>query len=146
MNNKITELQSKAEELKKQHDELFNSIIHDDSIPQDIKNGLIEIRERFDNESAEYKKKLEENKGRKIIGYDTETFEPIYERQFFAVYEREPAHGATPNGVILSPYNTKEEAEEAKVRYGYNTDNYYVDKLIYTKEQINNVKNIKHEK
>jgi len=53
----------------------------------------------------------------------------LLDRQFFAVYEREPAHGATPNGVILAPYNTKEEAEEARVRYGYNNENYYVDKI-----------------
>jgi len=34
------------------------------------------------------------------------------------------------NGVILAPYNTKEEAEQARVKYGYGDDNYYVDKLI----------------
>ena len=58
MNKKIIELQSKSEELKKQHDELFNSTIHDDSIPQDVKDDLIKIKERFDNESTEYKRSL----------------------------------------------------------------------------------------
>lgn len=50
-------------------------------------------------------------------------------KERFAVYEKEPAHGKDKNGVILAPYNTKEEAETAKKRYGYDNDNYYVDVL-----------------
>lgn len=50
-------------------------------------------------------------------------------REQFAVYEKEPMHGKDKNGVILAPYNTKEEAEQARVKYGYDNDNYYVDKL-----------------
>ena len=50
-------------------------------------------------------------------------------REQYAVYEKEPAHGAESNGVILAPFNTKEEAEQARKKYGYNWDNYYVDKL-----------------
>lgn len=51
-------------------------------------------------------------------------------KEQFAVYEKEPAHGKEKDGVILAPYNTKEEAEQARVKYGYGDDNYYVDKLI----------------
>jgi hypothetical protein len=36
----------------------------------------------------------------------------------------------TDDVLILAPFNTKEEAEEARVKYGYGDDNYYVDKLI----------------
>ena len=50
-------------------------------------------------------------------------------KEQFAVYEKEPAHGKDKNGVILAPYNTKEEAEIASKKYGYYGDNYYVDKL-----------------
>jgi hypothetical protein len=39
------------------------------------------------------------------------------------------AIGKDKDGVILAPYNTKEEAETAKKRYGYDNDNYYVDVL-----------------
>lgn len=49
-------------------------------------------------------------------------------KEQFAVYEKEPAHGKEKNGIILAPFNTKEEAEQAKIKYGYNTSNYYVDK------------------
>jgi len=44
----------------------------------------------------------------------------------YAVFEKVPAHGSKPNGVILCSYNTKEEAQSAREKYGYNTDNYYV--------------------
>jgi hypothetical protein len=47
----------------------------------------------------------------------------------FAVYELEPAHGKDKNGVILAPFKTREEAEKARVDYGYVSDNYYVGKL-----------------
>jgi hypothetical protein len=50
-------------------------------------------------------------------------------KEQFAVYEKVPAHGKDKDGVILAPYSSKEKAEQARVKYGYDTDNYYVDKL-----------------
>ena len=50
-------------------------------------------------------------------------------KEQYAVFEKEPRHGKDVNGVILAPYNTKEEAETAGKKYGYYGDNYYVDKL-----------------
>jgi hypothetical protein len=47
----------------------------------------------------------------------------------FAVFEIEPRHGKDENGVILRPYNTKEEAGIAGKKYGYYGDNYFVDEL-----------------
>lgn len=47
----------------------------------------------------------------------------------YAVYEKEPRHGKDINGVMMAPFSTKEEAELVRVKYGYNDDNYYVDKL-----------------
>jgi hypothetical protein len=52
-------------------------------------------------------------------------------KEAYAVYEKEPAHQKDKNGVILAPYNTKEEAEQARVKYGYGSDNYYVDIFKY---------------
>lgn len=51
-------------------------------------------------------------------------------KEYYAVYEKEPRHQNEKNGVILAPYNTEEEAEQARVKYGYGGDNYYVDKII----------------
>ncbi len=50
-------------------------------------------------------------------------------KEQFAVYEKEPAHGKDKDGVILAPYNTKQEAEIAGKKYGYYGDNYYIDIL-----------------
>lgn len=50
-------------------------------------------------------------------------------KEQFAVYEKEPKHGKEKNGIILAPFNTKEEAEQAKINYGYTSDNYFVDKI-----------------
>lgn len=50
-------------------------------------------------------------------------------REQYAVYEKVPAHGNQVNGVILGPYNTEKDAQVAREKYGYTTDNYFVDKL-----------------
>ena len=49
------------------------------------------------------------------------------ENKLYAVYEKSPAHGSKEHNVILAPFKTKEEAEHYREKYGYNTDNYYVD-------------------
>lgn len=54
-------------------------------------------------------------------------------KEQFAIYEKTPQHGKDYNGVILAPFNTKEEAEIAGKKYGYYGDNYYVDILDYNK-------------
>lgn len=57
-----------------------------------------------------------------------------FNREQYAVYEKKPAHGGKQNSIVLGPYNTKEEAEQAMERYGYNNENYYVDKIqVYAK-------------
>jgi hypothetical protein len=47
----------------------------------------------------------------------------------YAVYEKEPAHQNIPNGIILSPFKSREEAEETRKKYGHRGDNYFVDKM-----------------
>lgn len=50
-------------------------------------------------------------------------------REIYVIYEKEPAHGSEKDGIIMGPFKTKEDAEEAGLKYGYHGDNYYVDKL-----------------
>jgi hypothetical protein len=50
-------------------------------------------------------------------------------KEQFAVYEIEPAHGSIKNGIILGPFATREEAETIRLKYGYSSDNYYVDSM-----------------
>lgn len=45
----------------------------------------------------------------------------------YAVYEKLPAHGSEVNGIILCPFNSKEDAENARNKYGYGNSNYYID-------------------
>lgn len=47
----------------------------------------------------------------------------------YAVYEKTPAHGSEVNGVILGPFKSEEEAEKAREKWGYTSENYYVDKI-----------------
>ena len=57
----------------------INEIMNDPDIPQDLKDKFSKIREESKKEQEKYEKYLEENKHRKIIGYNTENIEPIYE-------------------------------------------------------------------
>ena len=54
-------------------------------------------------------------------------------KEQYAVYEKEPAHGKDKDNIILAPFNTKEEAEQTRLKYGYGSDNYYVDKYVWFK-------------
>lgn len=54
-----------------------------------------------------------------------------YKTKHYAVYEKVPAHGKDVDGIVLAPFKTKEEAENARKKYGYITENYYVDILNY---------------
>lgn len=47
----------------------------------------------------------------------------------FGVFEITPTHGSEPNGLILGPFNTEDEAKENALKYGYYSDNYYVGDL-----------------
>ena len=71
----IEKIKKISEEFRKT-DELF---LNNPDVPQELKDELLNIRENFDKEKLEQDKYLEENKQRKIKGYDPETFEPIYE-------------------------------------------------------------------
>jgi len=53
------------------------------------------------------------------------------DKKQYAVYEKIPQHGKDPNGIILAPFNNMEEAQIAREKYGYNTENYYIDILNY---------------
>ena len=57
------------------------------------------------------------------------------DREQYAVFEREPQKGPTPNGVVMGPYFSKEDAEQAKIKYGFISDNFYVDKYTFKIKQ-----------
>jgi hypothetical protein len=49
------------------------------------------------------------------------------QKEMWAIYEKEPAHGSQRDGIIMGPFKTKEEAKEVGEKYGYHGENYYVD-------------------
>ena len=75
----ITTLVKKNKETAKALEDLNNEIINHPDIPQEVKDKLTEIRMASDRRREEELKYLEENKHRKTVGYNTETFEPIFE-------------------------------------------------------------------
>jgi hypothetical protein len=61
------------------------------------------------------------------------------QKEMWAIYEKEPAHGSQRDGIIMGPFNTKEESEEVGEKYGYHGENYYVD-IIYMYDYSDEVK------
>ena len=89
--------------------------------------GFIMKPKEFEQYKGEYKSLVSLEDGHGISGNFFIGIGNIGKK--YAVFEKVPAHGSAENNVILAPYSSKEEAEDAARKYGYNTDNYYVDIL-----------------
>ena len=79
MKEDINELIRKHEELARKLEELEDEVLNNPDIAQEHKDFILKKREEAKQDKLEYEKYLEENKHRKIVGYDPETFEPRYE-------------------------------------------------------------------
>lgn len=79
MEKNINEKINVVFELAKQHEQLRKEIINDDSLPKELKNELINLYKEFEQERLIFEKYIENNKHRKIIGYNIDNFNPIYE-------------------------------------------------------------------
>lgn len=77
----MNELIKKSEELAKKHEDLINEIMNSPEIKQEDKDAISKIHQEFKDEKNSYDKRIKENQHRKIIGYDPENFEPIYEKE-----------------------------------------------------------------
>ena len=60
---------------------MSNEILNDGNIPQDLKDQLNNLKTEFEKKWLEEDKMINDNikNGKKIIGYDKETFLPIFE-------------------------------------------------------------------
>ena len=67
--------------MNKKHEDLSNEILNDGNIPQDLKDKLNNLKTEFETKWSEEDKLINNNikNGKKIIGYDEETFLPIFE-------------------------------------------------------------------
>ena len=75
MEKNIDELLKKGNELVERADSIIENVYNDESIPDDIKNELRGIQNKYENEEMEIQKFLEENKGKEIM-YNPTTFKP----------------------------------------------------------------------
>ena len=67
--------------MNKKHEDLSNEILNDGNIPQDLKDKLNNLKTEFKIKWSKEDKLINDNikNGKKIIGYDEETFLPIFE-------------------------------------------------------------------
>mgnify|MGYP001601774675 CR=1 FL=1 len=67
-------------EIIKKHNELINEILNNSDIPQELKDKMNKLKLEFEAKWSEEDKLIDENikNGKKIIGYDKETFLPIF--------------------------------------------------------------------
>ena len=67
--------------MNKKHEDLSNEILNDGNIPQDLKDKLNNLKTEFETKWSEEDKLINNNikNGKKIDGYDEETFLPIFE-------------------------------------------------------------------
>jgi hypothetical protein len=67
--------------MDKKHEQLRNEIINNDNIPQDLKDRMNNLKTEFETKWSEEDKWINDNlkNGKNIIGYDNETFLPIFE-------------------------------------------------------------------
>ena len=64
------------------HEQLRNEILNNSNIPQDLKDRMNNLKTEFETKWSEEDKWINYNikNGEKIIGYDNETFLPIFEK------------------------------------------------------------------
>jgi len=64
------------------YEQLRNEILNNDNIPQDLKDRMNNLKTEFETKWSEEDKCINDNlkNGKKIIGYDNETFLPIFEK------------------------------------------------------------------
>ena len=62
-------------------EELRNEILNNDSIPHELKDKMNNLKTEFEMNWSEEDKLISDNikNGKKIVGYDKETFLPIFE-------------------------------------------------------------------
>ena len=67
--------------MNKKHEDLKNEILNDGNIPQDLKDKLNNLKTEFETKWSEEDKLINNNikNGKNIVGYDEETFLPIFE-------------------------------------------------------------------
>ena len=65
--------------LAQKHEQIREEMLDDGSLPQEMKEELVKLKQEFEEQHLKDEKYIEDNKHRKIVGYNPENFMPIYE-------------------------------------------------------------------
>ena len=65
--------------LAQKHEQIRQEMLDDDSLPQEMKEELVKLNQEFELQRLKDEKYIDDNKHRKIVGYNSENFIPIYE-------------------------------------------------------------------
>jgi hypothetical protein len=65
--------------LAQKHEQIRQEMLNDVSLPQEMKEELVKLNQEFEEQRLKDEKYIEDNKHRKILGYNPDTFMPIYE-------------------------------------------------------------------
>ena len=65
--------------LAQKHEQIRQEMLDSDSLPQEMKKELLKLNQEFEEQRLKEEKYIEDNKHRKIVGYNPENFMPIYE-------------------------------------------------------------------
>ena len=65
--------------LAQKHEQIREEMLDDGSLPQEMKEELVKLKQEFEEQRLKDEKYIEDNKHRKIVGYNPENFMPIYE-------------------------------------------------------------------
>jgi hypothetical protein len=79
MSKDINKMIEEGFELAKKHDQLRQELLNNPTLPQEMLEVLKELEGEIQEQGLRDEEYIEKNKHRKIIGYDSETFMPIYE-------------------------------------------------------------------
>jgi hypothetical protein len=79
--NEIEKLIKQGAELARKHEEIRSGILNDPELPQEFKDKMNDLKTEFEMKWSEEDKSISDNIkiGKKIVGYDKETFLPIFE-------------------------------------------------------------------
>jgi hypothetical protein len=79
MEDNIKKIIEHGNSVHQKHEQIRQEILADETLlSKELKDGLIKLKEEFDQQKIADDKYIEDNKHIKIIGYD-ERFMPIYE-------------------------------------------------------------------
>lgn len=77
--NKIKKIIEHGNSVHQKHEQIRQEILADETLlPKELRDELNKLKEQFDQQKIDDDKYIEDNKYRKIVGYD-ERYIPIYE-------------------------------------------------------------------